>query len=86
MILEKMRHYDCKYYLQTDVFKGICKRDNNTVTADEKACDNFENARKCRHCKHFSFIGNEADLGRCMNKFDAYPEMMAVTCNDFTVA
>jgi len=76
-----MTHFDCKYYLNMDVFKGICKRDKNNVNADDIACNDFEKAQKCKHCSNFSFTA--ADLGTCMGKYDAYPEMNAVTCNDF---
>ena len=76
-----MIHYDCRYYLNADVFKGICKRDKGNINADDPACNNFEKAQKCKHCTNFSLTGKE--LGICMNKYDAYPEMNAVTCNDF---
>jgi hypothetical protein len=77
-----MTHYDCKYYLNTDVFKGICKRDKASINADDEACEKFENAQKCKHCSNFSL--KETDLGTCMNKYEAYPEMYATTCNDFS--
>jgi len=77
-----MKHYDCKYYLNTDVFKGICKRDKNNINADDASCENFEKAQKCKNCSNFSLTGNE--MGLCMNKYDAYPEMNAITCNDYT--
>lgn len=76
-----MNHYDCKYYLNTDVFKGICKRDKKNIKADDEACVNFEKAQKCKYCSNFSLTAT--DLGKCMSKYDAYPEMNAVTCNDF---
>ena len=76
-----MKHYDCIYYLNTDVFKGICKRDKSNINADDEACDNFEKAKKCKNCSNFSLTG--VDLGTCMRKFDAYPEMNAVTCDDY---
>jgi len=76
-----MNHIDCKYYLATDVFKGICKRTKDQINADEPACSDFEKAPKCKHCKHFSH--KENNLGICMNQTTAYPEMQAVTCNDF---
>ncbi|NOU46196.1 MAG: 4-hydroxyphenylacetate decarboxylase small subunit [Bacteroidales bacterium] len=76
-----MNHYDCKYFLATDVFKGICKRDKKQIPADEVACEHFEKAVKCKHCANFSQTTDE--LGTCMNKYDAYPEMNAVTCNDY---
>lgn len=76
-----MKHYDCKYYLNTDAYKGICKRDKNLINADDAACEHFIRAQKCKYCSNFSLTS--ADLGTCMNKYDAYPEMNAVTCNDF---
>ncbi|NOR86804.1 MAG: 4-hydroxyphenylacetate decarboxylase small subunit [Bacteroidales bacterium] len=76
-----MKHFDCKYYMNTDVFKGICKRDKSIINADDTSCDYFENAQKCKHCSNFE--STQADLGTCMNKYDAYPEMLAVTCNDY---
>ena len=76
-----MNHYDCKYYLSTDVFKGMCKRDKKVIKADDIACENFEKAQKCKYCRNFSLIGNE--LGICMDKYEAFPELIAVTCNDF---
>ena len=76
-----MRHYDCRYYLATDVFKGLCKRDKTVINADDEACENMEKAQRCKICSNFSLTGEE--LGTCMNKYDAYPEMNAVTCNDF---
>jgi hypothetical protein len=76
-----MKHYDCKYYLNTDVFKGICKRDKTVINADDASCKQFEKAQKCKHCKNFAATNDE--LGTCMKKYDAYPEMYAVTCNDY---
>jgi len=76
-----MKHFDCKYYLNTDAFKGICKRDKSVINADDESCSFFENAQKCKHC--LNFTATQTDLGVCMNKYDAYPEMSAITCNDF---
>jgi hypothetical protein len=76
-----MKHYDCKYYLATDVFKGICKRDKKSINADDIACVDFEKAQKCKYCANFSLT--DTDLGTCMAKYEAYPEMIATTCNDF---
>ena len=76
-----MKHFDCKYYISTDVFKGVCKRDKKIINADDTACNDFEQAKKCKNCKNFTPTQNE--LGLCMNKYDAYPEMKADTCNDY---
>jgi hypothetical protein len=67
--------------MNTDVFKGICKRDKSVINADDASCDKFEKAQKCKHCSNFSSTHDE--LGLCMNKYDAYPEMYATTCNDY---
>ncbi len=79
---EIIRHYDCKYYLPVDAFKGICKRDKSDLVADEESCEDFEKARKCIHCKHFQMTS--VDMGTCMQKYDAYPQMNAITCTDFS--
>jgi len=76
-----MNHIDCKYYLATDVFKGICKKTKDKINADEPACDNFEKASKCKYCKYFSM--NDEYLGMCKEKATAYPDMKAETCKDF---
>jgi len=77
-----MKHFDCKYYLSIDVFKGLCKRDKSNINADDPACDHFDKARKCSYCLNFTSTGD--GLGSCMNKYDAYPDMNALTCNEFT--
>ncbi len=40
-----MKHYDCIYYLNSDVFKGICKRDKNFINADDAACEHLSMLR-----------------------------------------
>ena len=47
----------------------------------ENIRNNFEKAKKGKNCSNFSLTG--VDLGTCMRKFDAYPEMNAVTCDDY---
>ena len=79
-----MKHYDCKYYLAIDAFKGICKRTKENIIADDAACESFETAQKCKHCHNYTV--SETDLGLCMNKFNAYPEMNALNCNDFKLS
>ena len=77
-----MNHIDCKYYLATDVFKGICKLTKENVNADEPDCEDFEKAPKCRYCKHFS--EKDEFMGFCMNQKPAYPDMNASTCKSFS--
>ena len=76
-----MKHIDCKYYLATDVFKGICKRTGENIQADDRACDDFEKIPKCKFCKHYT--STQENLGLCMGKAIAYPEMRASTCKEF---
>jgi len=76
-----MKHIDCKYYLPTDVFKGICKRTKGSIQADDAACSEFEKVPKCRYCTHFTM--KDKELGLCMGKVTAYPDMKAITCKDF---
>ena len=51
-----MKHFDCKYYMNTDVFKGICKRDKNIINADDESCNHFENAQNFNHRRQFMKI------------------------------
>lgn len=76
-----MKHYDCKYFLAVDAFKGICKRDKSNILADDEACKHFEKSKKCVHCSNFTPTNEE--MGKCMHKYDAFPQMNAITCADF---
>ncbi len=76
-----MKHYDCKYYLTIDAFKGLCKRDKSNIIADDDSCEHFEKAQMCVNCSNFQLTTD--DLGTCMQKYDAYPRMNAITCTDF---
>lgn len=74
-------HKECKYYLATDVFKGFCKRDKNKITADDIACDSYENIEKCKHC--INYTSENEFLGKCKTTALAYSEMTAITCTEF---
>jgi len=74
---------DCKYYLPVDAFKGICKISKETISPDKQASPNFQKNKKCKFCTNFSFSENNEFLGKCMKEFDAYPDMIAVTCETF---
>lgn len=74
-------HTDCSEYLPTDVFKGFCTRKKSRVMADDKACEDFQQAKKCKLCKNYD--PTEEYLGLCMGKTIAYPEMLAKTCEWF---
>jgi 4-hydroxyphenylacetate decarboxylase small subunit len=74
-------HKDCKNYLAVDVFKGICKVDKININADDESCEKFSQIEKCRYCLNYS--STDEFLGRCMQKADAYPDMIAKTCDIF---
>jgi len=77
-----MNHIDCKYFLAVDVFKGLCKRTKESISADEAACADFDKTPKCKHCK--DFLATAEYLGMCKNKAIAYPDMRAENCKDFS--
>ncbi len=74
-------HKDCRNYLAVDVFKGLCKLDKENINADDASCKRFDLLEKCRYCSNYTNV--EEQMGLCMNKIDAYPEMVAKTCEDF---
>lgn len=74
-------HKDCRYFLALDVFKGICKLDKSNFAADEPTCEKFEQIAQCRYCTNYKPDGEFT--GTCMGKAEAFPDMVAVTCEDF---
>jgi len=76
-----MKHYDCKYYLTIDAFKGLCKRDKSNIIADDDSCEHFEKAQMCANCANFKLTTD--DMGTCKQEYDAYPRMNALTCTEF---
>lgn len=80
-VIIKSTHINCKYFLATDVFKGICKQDKTMIAADDECCEKFTQVEKCRHCMNYT--STDEYLGKCMNKTEAYPDMIAKTCEDF---
>jgi 4-hydroxyphenylacetate decarboxylase small subunit len=80
-----LRHVDCRNYAPMDVVKGLCHLKKQLVPADEEACDSCERLPKCAHCRRFLAGGREY-LGTCTAgpaRPMAYPDMAAVTCEDF---
>ncbi len=76
---------DCKYYLPVDVFKGNCKLDKiKRIKPESPNCEHFEKIAKCKFCVHYKKVSDFT--GKCMNKAEAYQEMIAVTCEDFREA
>lgn len=78
----KKTHIECKNFLPIDVFKGICKLDKKSILADDEACEEFSQLAKCAYCTHFT--ASEKGTGRCKDLHDAYPDMPAKTCKDFS--
>ena len=78
----KKTHINCQHFLPTDVFKGICKRDKKDILADDSSCENFNQVEKCSECN--KFLPTEKGLGKCQQSYDAYADMLAKTCEDFS--
>jgi hypothetical protein len=74
---------DCLYYLPVDVFKGICKKTKKNILPDqvEKSC--FVKNKMCKFCKRFTVSDDDKQLGKCMDKALAYPDMNAGKCKDY---
>lgn len=72
---------DCKYYLAVDVFKGICKISKDKIFPESKSCKDFAKNAKCKFCKNYENVKD--NIGTCMGKTDAYPDMIATTCIDY---
>ncbi|MBP7498088.1 MAG: 4-hydroxyphenylacetate decarboxylase small subunit [Bacteroidales bacterium] len=74
---------DCKYYLPVDVFKGLCKLDKiKRIRPELESCENFQKIAKCKFCRNYTRITDFT--GKCMNKAEAYQEMIAITCDNFS--
>lgn len=72
---------DCLYFLPVDVFMGLCKISKDKITADDAGCAKAEKIPKCKFCVNYS---EDRDyLGKCMDSALAYPDMVAVKCQDF---
>ena len=80
---EIMKYFcnDCRYYLAIDVFKGICKVSKGEIFPENKSCKDFQQTAKCKFCKNYKNVKD--NIGTCMEKTEAYPEMIAITCNDY---
>ncbi|HBM16154.1 MAG TPA: hypothetical protein DD381_07435 [Lentisphaeria bacterium] len=83
MMTTKYTCKDCKFYLPVDVFKGMCKLSKEAVSPDKEATANFQKNQKCKFCANFSSSESNEFLGKCKNNYDAYPDMIAVTCDLF---
>ncbi|MFC2097985.1 4-hydroxyphenylacetate decarboxylase small subunit [Bacteroidota bacterium] len=78
------KHIDCRNFAALDVAKGICHLTKDIVIADEACCENFEKLSRCKFCINYS--AEEEYTGICnadQNKPMAYPDMIAVTCENF---
>ncbi len=79
-----LKHMDCKNYAPLDVVKGICHRTKQPVLADADPCECFVALQKCKFCHHFGAANQY--LGSCgavASKPMTYPDLIAVTCENF---
>jgi hypothetical protein len=86
-----MNHRDCQNCAPIDVVKGMCHLNKVIVPGDEAACGDFQLKPKCRHCSQFQASAGTVEMGLCLAsdsepKFFAYPDMVAVTCEQFRLA
>jgi hypothetical protein len=72
---------DCRFYLPVDVFQGLCKLEKTEILPDDASCSRFEAIPKCGFCVKYS--SERENLGKCMGKHLAYPDMIASKCADF---
>lgn len=72
---------DCMYYLPVDVFKGMCKVTKEKITPGDKSCKEYKEVAKCKFCKNYR--ATDEFIGLCMGKTEAYPDLLAKTCEDF---
>jgi hypothetical protein len=75
---------ECIYYLPIDVFKGLCKITKNNILPDAGECDKYQKMQKCKFCANFNISEKNNYMGKCMDKANAYPDMNARLCKDFT--
>ncbi len=81
------KHTDCRNFAALDVAKGICHRSTEMVAADAEHCEHFVATQKCKFCRHFVVTGQY--LGTCNaapTPVMTYPDLITVTCEDFSAA
>ena len=84
----KFNHRDCHNYAPIDVVKGLCHVHKTIVLGDAEQCQDFNLMPKCKHCTQFKANPAVVEMGTCEAstadpKFFAYPDMVAVTCEQF---
>lgn len=84
----KLNHRDCRNFAPVDVSKGICHRTKEMVVGDSEQCQEFVLMPKCNNCKLFNPTTDAIEMGICLAskqepKFFAYPDMVAVTCDQY---
>ncbi len=83
--MHNLKHMDCRNYAALDVAKGICHRTKELVLADADHCEHFAVTQKCKFCNYFIAVSQY--LGTCgavASKPMTYPDLIAVTCENFT--
>ncbi len=80
-----MKHLDCRNFAPVDVAKGICHVKKQLILADGESCETFQKLPKCKHCQSY-LPGDQAYIGACAASSPhpmTYPDLAAVTCEDF---
>lgn len=81
----RLIYRDAVNYAPIDVVKGIDLLTKEIVMADDEAPADYERKAKCKYCKKFTF-SDDGNTGQCQaskNMFIAYPDMFAVTCENY---
>lgn len=85
MAQEKLSYRDSRNYVAIDAAKGIDLITKQIVMADTPAPEGYPRLPKCKFCKNFTG-SKEENLGFCeaaKDRFPAYPDMIAVTCEQY---
>jgi hypothetical protein len=71
---------DCASLSARDVFSGVCVVKKQPVLVDEKVCERFSAAQRCKFCSSYE-TGGEANLGTCKGSM-VYPDLGG--CENFS--
>jgi 4-hydroxyphenylacetate decarboxylase small subunit len=88
VMINVLQHKDCRNFCSMDVAKGICRRTQDIVQIDGQACADYAQLPKCKFCANYTASDKEG-MGTCNAESDhpwAYPEMIAITCENFKSA
>ncbi len=84
--MSKEIHRNCHNFAPVDVAKGICHLSGEMISSDESGCEHFSPLPRCDSCRNYRKDSPEAHTGTCdasSQKFLAYADMCAVTCEHY---